>query len=229
MRQASGLEGASYGPAKPCMRYNRFMTKPSTRETKKEQNRQAIAKAALALFEAKGYEATTMDEIAQAAGVSRPTVFNYYARKEDILLVLGEMLRARMEAEITAKHLQGESADPLVALRQMLVTMASAFGEYPETARAFHMLKMQVRPEFLVEPGCDPIREQRSFVRRMVESAQARGELRSDFTSDEISTHLMIGLFAGAIGPWLLGKTPSQALAKVIDRHFDLYLQGLGT
>ncbi|HEY9855894.1 MAG TPA: TetR/AcrR family transcriptional regulator [Stenomitos sp.] len=201
---------------------------PSARETKKEQNRQAIAQAALSLFEAKGFEGTTMDEIAQAAGVSRPTVFNYFARKEDILLVLGDTLRERMAAQLKAIHLQGGFNEPLAALRRVLITMASAFGEYPKTARAFHLHKMQVRPEVLLEPGCDPIQEQRGLVRLLVESAQARGELRSDYSADEITAHLMIGLFAGAVGPWLLGKTPSMALTTVIDRHFDLYVQGLG-
>lgn len=204
------------------------MAKPtySTRETKKELNRQAIAQAALTLFEAKGFEATTMDEIAQAAGVSRPTVFNYYAHKDDILLVIGDMLRERMAAQIKEMHLQGSFGEPLVALRRVLVTMAAAFGEYPRTARAFHQLKMQARPQAF-EPGCDPIEEQRSLVRLLVESAQSRGELRADYSSDEITSHLMIGLFAGAACPWLMGGAPGGSLARIIDRHFDLYLQGL--
>lgn len=203
----------------------------STREAKKEQNRQAIAQAALSLFELKGFEATTMDEIAQAAGVSRPTVFNYFAHKDDILLVLGDMLREQMAAQIKEMHLQGGFGDPIVALRRVLVTMARAFSEYPQTARAFHQLKMQARPGSpqKCRTGCDPIAEQRSFVRLLVESAQARGEFRSDYTSDEITAHLMIGLFAGAVGPWLFGEAPSTSLANVIDRHFDLYVQGLGT
>lgn len=204
---------------------------PTTRATKKEQNRQAIAQAALTLFESKGYEATTMDEIAQVAGVSRPTVFNYYARKDDILLVIGDMLRERMAAQIKDMDLQGGFGEPLVALRKVLATMAAAFGEYPRTARAFHLLKMQAKPEARCEgqPTCDPIEEQRSLVRLLIESAQARGEIRSDYSPDEITSHLMIGLFAGAVGPWLFGKAASGDLASVIDRHFDLYLQGLGT
>lgn len=207
------------------------MTKPippSIRATKKEQNRQAIAQAALSLFEAKGFEATTMDEIAHAAGVSRPTVFNYYARKEDILLVVGDMLRDRMASQIMEMHRQGGFGEPLVALRRVLVTMASAFGEYPRTARAFHQFKLHACPSSPDAPACDPIEEQRSLVRLLVESAQARGEIRSDYSPDEIASHLMIGLFAGAAGPWLFGESRNVPLAAIIDRHFDLYVQGLG-
>jgi AcrR family transcriptional regulator len=44
-----------------------------------------IADAALRLFRARGFDAVTVDEVAQAAQVSKKTVFNYYPTKEDLL------------------------------------------------------------------------------------------------------------------------------------------------
>ena len=55
------------------------------RERKKQQTRDAISRAALELFVERGYEATTLAEIAEAAGVSTRTIFAYYPSKEDIL------------------------------------------------------------------------------------------------------------------------------------------------
>jgi AcrR family transcriptional regulator len=57
------------------------------RERKKDQTREALAQAAFALFQAKGYEATTVAEIARAANVSRRTFFRYYATKDALLFV----------------------------------------------------------------------------------------------------------------------------------------------
>jgi AcrR family transcriptional regulator len=54
------------------------------RESKKRQTRQAITHAATALFMERGFEETTIAEVAEAAGVAKMTVTNYFPRKEDL-------------------------------------------------------------------------------------------------------------------------------------------------
>ena len=54
------------------------------RERKKEQTRKAIFEAARRLFDAKGFDAVTVAEVARAADVSEVTVFNYFPAKEDL-------------------------------------------------------------------------------------------------------------------------------------------------
>ena len=62
-----------------------------------------MAETGLRLFLEKGYEETTLDAIAEAAGVSRRTLFHYFRQKEDILLAwksgLGEAIRAAILRE----------------------------------------------------------------------------------------------------------------------------------
>lgn len=58
------------------------------RGRKKAKRRQAILQVAGALFEQNGYDPTTMAEIAEAAHISPPTVFNYFGSKENILSAL---------------------------------------------------------------------------------------------------------------------------------------------
>jgi AcrR family transcriptional regulator len=57
----------------------------SLRERKKQQTRQALLDAAGRLFDEQGYEATTVDQIAAAAGVSTRTFFTYFRHKADVL------------------------------------------------------------------------------------------------------------------------------------------------
>lgn len=56
----------------------------SLRETKKAQTRQRISDIATQMFATRGFEAVTIADIADAAGVSKVTVFNYFPRKEDL-------------------------------------------------------------------------------------------------------------------------------------------------
>lgn len=60
--------------------------KPGLRERKKAQLRRALQREALRLFLAKGYDATTVEEIATAAGVSHMTFFRYFPAKEDVVM-----------------------------------------------------------------------------------------------------------------------------------------------
>lgn len=64
--------------------------KPETglRGRKKAKRRQYILKVAGKLFNQNGFDATTMAEIAEAADISSPTVFNYFGSKENILSAL---------------------------------------------------------------------------------------------------------------------------------------------
>lgn len=58
------------------------------REQQKKQRRETLLTAAMTLFDSHGYTLTTVEQIAAAAGVSTPTVFNYFGNKQEILFAL---------------------------------------------------------------------------------------------------------------------------------------------
>jgi len=90
------------------------------RERKKAKTHEAIQAAALRLFRSQGYEATTVEQIAEAAEVSPSTFFRYFPTKEDV--VIHDALDPILFASFAE---QPAELGPIQALR---VTMASVFG-----------------------------------------------------------------------------------------------------
>ncbi|OYW45470.1 MAG: TetR family transcriptional regulator [Sphingomonadales bacterium 32-68-7] len=95
-------------------------TSEGLRERKRRETRQRITDAGNCLFIAKGYDATTLDEIAREAGISRRTFFYYFKSKDDILLSLqngiGDLLVAALRDQPAEKA-------PLSAIRDAMLAV----------------------------------------------------------------------------------------------------------
>jgi AcrR family transcriptional regulator len=85
------------------------------RERRKQQTRQAISDTATAMFAARGFDHVTIAEVAEAAGVAKMTVTNYFARKEDLVFDRAEGI-IRHLADVVATRAPGESM--LAAIRR---------------------------------------------------------------------------------------------------------------
>lgn len=85
------------------------------RERRKQEARQAISAAAMALFAAHGFDNVTISQVAEAAGVSKMTVTNYFPRKEDLVFDRAEATISSL-ADAVAARAPGESL--LAAIRR---------------------------------------------------------------------------------------------------------------
>jgi AcrR family transcriptional regulator len=73
------------------------------RERKRQQTRERLTRAAMALFLERGFEATTLDDIAAAADISRRSFFHYFASKEDVVFAWQEEITAALIAAVAAR------------------------------------------------------------------------------------------------------------------------------
>jgi AcrR family transcriptional regulator len=99
--------------------------------------RERLEKAAMELFQERGYDRTTVQEIAERAGLTERTFFRYYTDKREVLFGGSEML-----AELLAGQIAGAPAStaPLDAVAAALEASAPMFEERRPFARQRHAL-----------------------------------------------------------------------------------------
>ena len=88
------------------------------RERKKRETRSALTQAALELFVERGYDETTLADIAEAAGVSTRTIFSYFPSKEDILFSTTAEMSAALAQALADRPSGG---DALATLRDFIL------------------------------------------------------------------------------------------------------------
>jgi AcrR family transcriptional regulator len=94
---------------------------PGLRQRKRQQTRERLTRAAMALFLERGFEATTLDDIAAAADVSRRSFFHYFASKEDVVFAWHEESTAALIAAVAARP---ASESMLTAAENAIAAMA---------------------------------------------------------------------------------------------------------
>lgn len=101
---------------------------PTLRERARRAARAEIAATALQLFAENGFEATTIDQITTAVGISRRSFFHYFGSKEDVVLgdteALGESVRSVLEG-------RPDDESAWTAIREAFLTLRPA-GTTPE-------------------------------------------------------------------------------------------------
>ncbi|MCX4730712.1 TetR/AcrR family transcriptional regulator [Streptomyces sp. NBC_01363] len=201
----------------------------SLRERKKLQTRHRLLAAATALFAERGFDKVSVAEIAEAAEVSKMTVFNYFAGKEDLVLApmeehVGDVARAVRDrapgesalAAVRGQFLAGvERRDPSVGMSDEPVVLGvrRLIMETPALltrAHAFSMRSFDLLAEALIEEGEEP-----AIAR--IAGAQLIGTRNSLIYANQL--RLLAGESADSIAP------DAVALA---ERGFGLLATGLG-
>ncbi|WP_349260404.1 mycofactocin system transcriptional regulator [Baekduia sp.] len=92
--------------------------KPETRGRPPSTTAEEVGKVALRLFEERGFDETTMDDIAKELGVGRRTLFRYYASKNDMVWGNFDWVLGRLRSELSAT---GARTPLMTALREAVV------------------------------------------------------------------------------------------------------------
>jgi AcrR family transcriptional regulator len=165
----------------------------SLRERKRLRTRRALVDAAAELFDSKGYDETTVAEIAAAAEVSTRTFFSYFASKEEILFPDSE---SRVQASLAAIAARGSADRPadvlLRALEHIFETDTDMVGRMAEIRTRLMLTVPAVRGRGLQIQ----LAAQQEIARHL--HAAYPGEL------DAVTAAALVGAMVGAISGALL-------------------------
>ncbi|MFI7483555.1 TetR/AcrR family transcriptional regulator [Kocuria sp. M1R5S2] len=100
-----------------------------------------VVTGSIRLLAERGWEATTVDRLAQAAGIGRATFFRKYGSKEDIVFADHVAALQRLEQLLAGA---GPEADPAVVLREAVLLVFRHHLDHRERALARHALLRQV-------------------------------------------------------------------------------------
>jgi AcrR family transcriptional regulator len=190
------------------------------RERKKARTRASIREHAVRLFSEKGYEKTTVEEIAAAAEVSPSTFFRYFPTKED--LVLQDDLDVRM---LEAFARQPANVPPIAAIR---AAVKEALGSFTEA----EMDQIRVTTELSLTVPEIRARAMDEFARTIAVVGQAVAD-RSGRSPDDLPVRVLAGAVIGVIMsvsmPWssFQGQPDAFALFAQVDEGLDLLESGL--
>jgi AcrR family transcriptional regulator len=208
--QTSG--GAAFGARRADV-----SSPPGLRERKKADLKRRIAESTLALVRERGYEATTVDEIARRADVSQPTFYKYYASKDAVLrehalsgfrpLIADELARAGTVADRMRRYLRA-IAQRISSDREVWYAIA--------VSNAYNPVR---DPEVLRSSDAST---------RVVEAVIAEGQLRGEFTraySAQRLASLLEGVIFRVCLEWSARFPVEHSLQQAIDEGFDLFIR----
>ncbi|MCT9081411.1 TetR/AcrR family transcriptional regulator [Streptomyces fulvoviolaceus] len=189
------------------------------RERKKIKTRTAIRDATYALIKEQGYDATTIEQIAERAEVSPSTVFRYFPTKEDIVLT------DEYDPIILAELRNRPADEPWVESVQYVMKKAISFGleQEPEITRLRSHLLVQV-PAVRAR-----MREHISVTSRMLAEAVAE---RTGWDKDSLEVRVYtISLISGfgEISQYWAESDFQEDLVDLVDRTVAVLAHGLPT
>src|ERR1700758_1676785 len=144
----------------------------SRRERHSAAVRQRLFDAAMHLFAQRGFQATTVEEITEAADVGKGTFFNYFPSKEELLTSFGEIRLGKVRAALDAAKEGNESIAAI--LRRLELTLAEDPGRSAELARSIILTLLS--SESVRNDGCARLRQAQSIFAQIFTLGQKRGE-----------------------------------------------------
>jgi TetR/AcrR family transcriptional regulator, cholesterol catabolism regulator len=188
------------------------------RARQKLVRRDRITTAALGLFRARGFESTTVEEIAERADVAKGTFFNYFPTKQGVLAEY----YSQLASEFLLLARQGRRGTALHRLHSFFVDVETRLRQEGSLLEVlFH--EVFARPD-LIQLDAGMEREISNVYRQHILAGIERGELRD--VDIDLAVRTIIDLWSATLRRWIDGKRRF-SLAEDLNAKLTLLFGGL--
>jgi AcrR family transcriptional regulator len=183
---------------------------PRPRRGRPGHDQDAVLAAAVRLFIVRGYEATSMGDLAEALGITKSSIYHHVTSKQDLLrMAVNHALDGLFEAADQVKALQAPAIERLeLLIRRSVMVLADRLE--------FVTLLLRVRGNTAIEQGA--LMRRRIFdaqVTDLVKQAQAEGDLRAD-VDPATAARLLFGMVNSLTEWYKPGRGDPGAMADTV-------------
>ncbi len=200
----------------------RNVSDQATPRTRRGGSREAIVEAAQRLFLQRGFGAVSMDELAEAAGVARRTLYNQFARKEDIFREMLLRVSGQLEdAFPTGIETQGDVEEVLRVVARVILDL----HKNPEYLGFLRMVVADSRQfPWIAEEFAAVMDPQTERLVRYFAHMNTMGVL--DCRHPTLAAHQFMGMLNEfSLWPWMMGrKNISVARKDVVEETIRMFL-----
>ncbi len=195
----------------------------TVREEKKRRTRKAIVAAAVRLFDIKGFEKTSIEELAREAGIGKGTIYTYFNNKTEIFYAFCEEQLEFVHGELARK------TDPNAPIIEQIMTVFMGEFLHVTQNREFGRIFMQ-KVLFPAEGDKNSFEEIDNrwldLLFSINQRAQERNELRKDIDLLYLAGHFY-GLYILVVSSWYSGRIETEEVSPGMRQLFQQALEGL--
>ena len=189
----------------------------------KADKRDAILRAAIETFAARGFFNAQVADVARTAGVAAGTVYLYFRGKDDLLISIFE--RTMKDAiEAGRRSLVGR-AQPADRLREIARLHLDRLGRDRDLAIVFQV-ELRQSTKFMERFSATYLREYLGIIRDVIAEGQAKGVFRKPI-NPTLAAKMLFGALDEMATNWILSRRKYSLVAET-DAVVDLFVGGLG-
>jgi TetR/AcrR family fatty acid metabolism transcriptional regulator len=189
----------------------------------RSDKRDALIRAAIDTFAARGFFNAQVADVARAAGVAAGTVYLYFRGKDDLLISIFE--RTMQEAIADGRRSVGALTDPVERLREIARLHLGRLGRDRALAVVFQV-ELRQSTKFMERFSSTQLREYLGIIRSVIADGQERRTFRAD-VSPTLAAKLFFGSLDEMATNWILSRRRYSLVAEA-DAIVDLFVGGLG-